>query len=71
MEFDPKQIKILMHKVAFNLGNKLEGLLYQPQNILCCKFLKGKHLPYCSVPFLKPIGTKVAHLGYYQKAKTL
>ena len=34
MEFDPKQIKILMHKVAFNLGNKLEGLLYQPQNIL-------------------------------------
>jgi hypothetical protein len=34
MEFDPKQIKILMHKMAFNLGNKLEGLLYQPQNIL-------------------------------------
>ena len=34
MEYDPKQIKIFMHKVTFNLGNKLEGLLYQPQNIL-------------------------------------
>jgi hypothetical protein len=34
MEFEPKQIKILMHKMAFNLGNKLEGLLYQTQNIL-------------------------------------
>ena len=34
MGYDPKQIKILMHKVDFNLGNKLEGLLYQPQNIL-------------------------------------
>jgi hypothetical protein len=34
MEYDPKQLEILMHKVAFTLGNKLEGLLYQQQNIL-------------------------------------
>ena len=34
MEYDPKQLEILMHKVAFTLGNKLEGLLFQQQNIL-------------------------------------
>ena len=34
MVYDPKQLEILMHKVAFTLGNKLEGLLYQQQNIL-------------------------------------
>ena len=34
MEYDPKQFEILMHKVAFTLGNKLEGLLFQQQNIL-------------------------------------
>jgi hypothetical protein len=34
MEYDPKQLEILMHKVAFTLGSKLEGLLYQQQNIL-------------------------------------
>ena len=33
-EYDPKQLEILMHKVFFTLGNKLEGLLYQQQNIL-------------------------------------
>ena len=34
MEYDPKQLEILMHKVAFTLGNKLEDLLYQQKNIL-------------------------------------
>ena len=34
MEYDPKQLEILMHKVAFTLGNQLEGLLFQQQNIL-------------------------------------
>ncbi len=34
MEYDPKQLEILMQKVAFTLGNKLEGLLYQQKNIL-------------------------------------
>ena len=34
MEYDPKQLEILMHKVAFTLGGKLEGQLYQQQNIL-------------------------------------
>ena len=34
MEYDPKQLEILMHKVAFTLGSKLEGLLYQQKNIL-------------------------------------
>ena len=34
MEYEPKQLEILMHKVAFTLGNKLEGLLYQQKNIL-------------------------------------
>ena len=34
MEYDPKQLEILMEKVAFSLGDNLEGLLYQQQNIL-------------------------------------
>ena len=34
MENDPKQLEILMHKVVFTLGNKLEGLLFQQQNLL-------------------------------------
>ena len=34
MENDPKQVELLMHKVAFTLGSDLEGLLYQQQNIL-------------------------------------
>ena len=34
MEYDPKQLEILIHKVAFTLGSNLEGLLYQQQNIL-------------------------------------
>ena len=34
MEYEPKQLEILMHKVAFTLGSNLEGLLFQQQNIL-------------------------------------
>ena len=34
MEYDSKQLEILMKKVAFTLGNQLEGLLYQQKNIL-------------------------------------
>ena len=34
MEYDPKQFEILMHKVAFTLGKKLEGLIFQQKNIL-------------------------------------
>ena len=34
MEYDPKQLEILMHKVAFTLGSNLKGLLFQQQNIL-------------------------------------
>ena len=34
MEYDPKQLEILMEKVALSLGDNLEGLLYQQQNIL-------------------------------------
>ena len=34
MEYEPEQLEILMHKVAFTLGSNLEGLLYQQQNIL-------------------------------------
>ena len=34
MEYDPKQLEILMHKVASTLGNKLEGLLFQQKNII-------------------------------------
>ena len=38
MEYEQRQLEILMHKVAFTLGSKLEGLLSQLQNIL------GNHL---------------------------
>ena len=38
MEYDPKQLEILMHKVAFTLGNNLEGSLFQQNNILDNKF---------------------------------
>ena len=34
MEYDPKQLEILMHKVAFTLGNRLQGLTKQQANIL-------------------------------------
>ena len=34
MEYDPKQLEILMHKVAFTLGSILKGLLFQQKNIL-------------------------------------
>ena len=34
MEYDPKQIELLIHKVASTLGSRLEGLLFQQQNIL-------------------------------------
>ena len=34
MEYDSKQIELLTHKVAFTLGNRLEGLLFQQKNIL-------------------------------------
>ena len=34
MVYEPKQLEILMHKVAFTLWNKLEGLLFQQKNIL-------------------------------------
>ena len=34
MEYEPKQLEILMHKVAFTLGSNLEGLLFQQKNIL-------------------------------------
>ena len=34
MEYDPKQLEILIHKVAFTLGSNLEGLLFQQKNIL-------------------------------------
>jgi hypothetical protein len=34
MEYEPKQLEILMHKVAFTLGSNLKGLLFQQQNIL-------------------------------------
>ena len=33
-EYEPIQLEILIKKVAFTLGNQLEGLLYQQQNIL-------------------------------------
>ena len=33
-EYDPKQLEILMKKVAFTLGSNLEGLLFQQKNIL-------------------------------------
>ena len=34
MEYEPEQIELLIHKVASTLGNRLEGLLKQQQNIL-------------------------------------
>ena len=35
MEYDPKQLEILMQKkVAFTLGSNFEGLLFQQKNIL-------------------------------------
>ena len=34
MEYEPKQLEILMHKVAFTLGSNLKGLLFQQKNIL-------------------------------------
>ena len=34
MEYEPEQIELLIHKVSLTLGNKLEGLLKQQQNIL-------------------------------------
>ena len=34
MEYDPKQLEILMKKVSFTLGSNLEGLLFQQKNIL-------------------------------------
>ena len=34
MEYELEQIELLIHKVSSTLGNKLEGLLKQQQNIL-------------------------------------
>ena len=34
MEYDPKQLEILMQKVASTLGRRFEGLLFQQKNIL-------------------------------------
>ena len=34
MEYDPKQLEILIHKVANTLGSNLKGLLFQQKNIL-------------------------------------
>ena len=34
MECDPKQLELLIHKVASTLGRRLEGLLFQQKNIL-------------------------------------
>ena len=34
MEYDPKQLEILIEKVASTLGSQLEGLLFQQKNIL-------------------------------------
>ena len=34
MEYDPKQVELLMHMVAFTLGSRLEGLLRQQKDIL-------------------------------------
>ena len=34
MEYDPEQLDLLIRKVASTLGNRLEGLLKQQQNIL-------------------------------------
>ena len=34
MEYDPEQIELLIQKVAFTLGSRLEDLFYQLKNIL-------------------------------------
>ena len=34
MEYEPEQIELLIHKVSFTLGSKLEGLFFQQKNIL-------------------------------------
>ena len=34
MEYDPEQLDLLIRKVASTLGDRLEGLLRQQQNIL-------------------------------------
>ena len=34
MEYEPEQLDLLIEKVASTLGNRLEGLLKQQQNIL-------------------------------------
>jgi hypothetical protein len=34
MEYDPKQLEILIHKVAFTLGSNLKSLLFQQKNII-------------------------------------
>ncbi len=34
MEYDPEQLDLFIKKVAKTLGNRLEGLLKQQQNIL-------------------------------------
>ena len=34
MKYDPEQLDLLIDKVASTLGNRLEGLLKQQQNIL-------------------------------------
>ena len=34
MEYEPEQLDLLIRKVASTLGNRLEGLLKQQQNIL-------------------------------------
>ena len=34
MEYEPEQIELLIHKVASTLGSRLEGLLFQQNNIL-------------------------------------
>ena len=34
MEYDPEQLDLLIRKVAKTLGNRLDGLLKQQQNIL-------------------------------------
>jgi hypothetical protein len=34
MEYDPKQLELLIHKVASTLGSNLKGLLFQQKNIL-------------------------------------
>ena len=34
MEYDPEQIELLIQKVAFTFGSRLEDLFYQPKNIL-------------------------------------